>query len=160
MGLTVSDQANLYYSLYSFSGSDINQSNAVNTSSITKNDYNVSNLTNALDSVSRTDKVSFSSIGNVDSYAKDAYALSQLSGYSTLIGDSNNVSGVLSNTSNMYNLLSYSRTLDTQLIKAVANNDSFDVDSLAADTNPYSGYLSSTSTSVLSSPGSLLDILA
>ena len=118
MSLTVLDEASNYYNMYSFQNSDAYKNYAANSSSVTQNDYSVSNLTNALNAVSNADTTNFSSILNVDSFAKNSYQISQLSDYGAFNSSSANLTNMLSNTSDMNELLSSASSINTGLAKA------------------------------------------
>jgi hypothetical protein len=84
MSLSVYNQAQCLYSTYAYTNSSKYTENAVDSSTVSKNDYNVSNLTNALDTLDDASSVSISSIADVDSYVQNAYKLSQLDDYDAL----------------------------------------------------------------------------
>lgn len=118
MSLTVFDEARNYYNMYSFQNSDAYQNYAANSPSVTQNNYNVSNLTDALNAVNNADTADFSSILNVDSFAKNSYEISQLSDYGAFCNSSTNLTSMLSNTSDMNEILSSVSSVNTGLVKA------------------------------------------
>ncbi len=88
MGLTVSNQAANLYQQYALQSSDAYKNNALDSSAVSKEAYNVSNLEGALDALAGTDQVDLYSVGTADSYAKGLYTLSQLSEYDSLTSGS------------------------------------------------------------------------
>jgi len=111
--------------------------------------YNVSDISNALDALEKTDSVSFESIGNVDSYAKNAYKLSQLDDYDKLSDtSSSSISDLISgktDTNDIYKLLADKNTLSTDEIQSLLESGS-------SASSQYSTYLSSS--------GSVINTLA
>lgn len=115
MGLSVSSQAQYLYNLSKFTASSTYQDNYIDSSAVSSENYNVSNITNALDSLEKSDSESFDSIGNVNTYAKNSYTLSQLNNYNTLTSSSDSGEIRLLNgeagANDIYNLMDYSNSL-------------------------------------------------
>ena len=109
MSLSVTNQAALSYLKYDYLKSDSYTENAIDESAVSESDYNISSLTNALDALSNSNSLDFSGVGNLTSYTKDFYKLSQLGSYDTLTDSTNaNVSGLLTNTSDLSKIASLS----------------------------------------------------
>jgi hypothetical protein len=106
MGLTVSQSASIAYNISSLESSDSYKKYAVDSSSVTKEDYNVSNLASALDALGKTDTADFSSISNIDGYAKSVYSISQLSEYEAIRSDTtvSNAEDLLTNSTDLSGL--------------------------------------------------------
>ena len=114
MNLSVTNQAALSSLKYDYLKSDSYTENAIDESAVSESDYNISSLTNALDTLSNSNSLDFSGVGNLTGYTKDLYKLSQLGSYDTLTDSTNaNVSGLLTNTSKMSDIaaLSVSKSL-------------------------------------------------
>jgi hypothetical protein len=116
MGFTVSSAASLYFNMYSLNNSDTYKDNTVDSSSVSKEKYKVSNLTNAFDALSNVDTANFSSISNVNSFARNTFKGSQLSNYDTLSNSTSikNAKNLLSNKtdfSDLYHTLGSSAIL-------------------------------------------------
>ena len=94
MSLTVSASSQYLYDAYILANSGTYREYAVDSSTVLKEKYNVSNYTNALEALNNADSVSIASITNVDSYVKSTYKLSQLDSYEALSGFSS--SGITS----------------------------------------------------------------
>jgi hypothetical protein len=151
MGLSVSDSASLYYNMYSFQNSDTYKNNTVDPSSVSKDKYNISNLSNALDALSKEDTSNFSSITNVNNYAKSIYNVSQLTNYNT-ISSTSKYSDLLSNNtdlSSLYETLGSINILNSGDMESLWNTYAAN-----ATSQTYSSYLSK------SGLGSVLDTLA
>lgn len=170
MSLTVTNQAADLYNQYKLQNSETYKNNAVDASAISKENYNVSNITNAMDALVSTDKVDLNSVGNIGSYASSQYEVSQLANYDTLSAKNNNIadflpgSGSDDSLTNVYNLIAPNKTANAEFLqgvvqkaeaKAIADNQSSvstkttETDSSRVDS--YSQYLSGTAA------GSLLD---
>lgn len=96
MSITVSSQAQTLLNSYNLNNSDTYKEYGVDTSTVSKENYNVSNLENALDAMSETSSVSIDSISNLSSYVKNAYTLSQMDSYESLKSSSSGISRLLS----------------------------------------------------------------
>ena len=141
MGLTVSSSASQYYKLYSLSNTATYKANTVDSSSVSKENYNVSSLSNALDSLNKTDTASFSSITNVNSFAKNSYNVSQLSNYKTLSNSTSltNANNLLSNKANysgIYEAINSTTSLNYDSLESMWNTYAAKSTSLS-----FSGYL-------------------
>jgi hypothetical protein len=101
-----------------FQNSNAYKNYEADSSNAAQNDFNVSNLTNALNALGNADTTNFSSILNVDSFAKNSYEISQLSDYGAFYNSSANLSNIMSNASNMNELLSSTSSINTGLAKA------------------------------------------
>lgn len=141
MSLTVSDQAQYMYNKYTLTNSDTYKDNEIDSSDVSKEKYNVSNLTNALDALDKADSVSFDSIGNIDSYAKNTYKFSQLDNYDSLNDAStSSITRLLSgkaDSSDIYKLIENRNTLSADEIESLIGRDS-------STTSQYSTYLSNS----------------
>ena len=138
MSITVSSQAQYMYDTYALTNSDTYKKNGIDSSTVSKEEYNVSNLTNALDALDKADSVNFSSIGNIDSYAKNAFKLSQLDSYDTLSDTSTtSISDLISGNSgsgDIYKIIENSNTLSTDEIQKLFGTDT-------STSSQYSQYL-------------------
>jgi hypothetical protein len=143
MSLSVTNQAALSYLKYDYLKSDSYTENAIDESAVSESDYNISSLTNALDTLNNSDSLDFSGVGNLTSYTKDLYKLSQLGSYDTLTDSTNaNVSGLLTNTSDISDLAALSTSkslLSTDYIKYTA-----EAESSSSSLDDYSSYLKGT----------------
>lgn len=165
MSLTLGNYAASYYNTYSFKNSSTYTQNKVDSSEISKDTYNVSNLTNALDAVDNGTLNSFASVTNVGIYSQNVFKVSQLSEYNDVkdkISDNDGLINLLSGStdlSSMYNLLGSQSKINAENTKKIIQQaeekpDTTDTDSNETNVNSYSGYLNR------SSSGSLLDVLA
>ena len=107
MSLTVSNQASLYYNNYTYTNSDSYTENAVNSSAVSKNNYNIENLTNALKTLELNATNDFDSIININNYAKNLFSLSQLDIYEELSSNTTEISNILENNADLSDLYSY-----------------------------------------------------
>lgn len=149
MSISVTAQAQNMYNAYALTNSDSYKENEIDSSAVSKEKYNVSNITNALDALEKADSVSFESIGNIDSYAKNTYQLSQLDSYSKLSDTSGtSVVDLLSgktDSNDIYKLIASSNTLTSDELESLMKSD----DSLSSQ---YSTYLAES--------GSIINTLA
>lgn len=79
MGITVDNEAKYLCSQYA-----LQSSAKIDESSVSKEKYNVANMTNALDSLKKTDSVNIMSVGDINTYAENELRLSQMDNYDTL----------------------------------------------------------------------------
>ncbi len=139
MSITVTNQAQNMYNAYALTNSDTYKENEIDSSVVSKEKYNISNLTNALDAMDKADSVSFESIGNIDSYAKNTYKLSQLDSYEKLSDtSSDNITDLLSGkagSNDIYKLIEDRNTLTTDEIESLIGTD-------GSTSSQYSKYLS------------------
>lgn len=84
MGMTVSNQASYLYSLYQYESSTAAQSSSVDLSAVSKQQYNISSLSNAVDALNGVSSQNGYSIGSASSAAAGLIQESQLSGYATI----------------------------------------------------------------------------
>ncbi len=77
MSLTVSSEAAFNYNLSAFLKSDTYTENAVDASTVTKDSFQITDMTEALTTLDEADGVDFSTIGNLSTYVKNLYAGSQ-----------------------------------------------------------------------------------
>ena len=149
MSLTVSGQSQNLYNAYTFTNTDTYKKNVIDSSSVSKENYNVSNLTNALDALSNTDSVDTSSIGNISSYVQSAYKLSQLDSYESLSSSSSSgISRMLSGKAgadDIYALIGAENEISADTIISSISGTS------SSATSNYSNYLSES--------GSILNLL-
>ena len=75
MSFSVSSHAQYLFSIYTFNNSRTYSENAVDTASVSKEKYNVSNLANALDAMITADSIGISSISNLSAYVQNNYKL-------------------------------------------------------------------------------------
>lgn len=145
MSLTISNQAKYQYDNYAFKTSTAYKKNSVDSSNVSSKNYNVSNISNALDSLEKANSVSFDSINNVSSYAKNSYKLSQLNSYKTLTNSNGTGINRLLNgeagANDIYGIMSYTNSL------------------LVSAAERYSGISSSDYSNYLSETGNIIDIL-
>lgn len=127
MSITVSAQAQNMYNAYALSNSDAYKENEIDSSTVSKEKYNVSNLTNALDALEKTDSVGFASVGNVDTYSKNVFFKSQLDNYDKLSDtDTTSISDLISgktDVNDIYKLLADQNTLSSDKIKSLMDAD-------------------------------------
>ena len=149
MSMSVTNQASSYYSSYTFLSSEECTENAVDEAEVSEDSYNISSLTNALDTLEISSSTDISGIGNLNSYAEGLYKLSQLGVYSTLSSASEDagISDLLTNTSSASDLIELSTTSST-LSEAYITYTS---EATTSSLNDYESGLSS------STSGSLLD---
>jgi hypothetical protein len=149
MGISVSAQAQNMYNAYALANSDTYKDNEIDSSTVSKEKYNVSNLTNALDTLDKADSVSFESIGNVDSYSENVYKMSQLDEYDKLSDTaSSNITDLISGSADLndiYKLIGDNNSLSTDEIQSLLKSDS-------SASSKYSTYLTDS--------GSLINTLA
>jgi hypothetical protein len=128
MSLTVSNQASNLYQQYAMQNSDTYKNNAVDPSAVSKEDYDVSNMANAMDALESADQVDLYSVGNVDSYASNLYQVSQLSDYSTLTANQT-VSELLpgssgdSSLSKIYSLIAPDQQATSEFLQSVEQKE-------------------------------------
>lgn len=157
MLLSIGNYVANYYKTYSFNSSDKNAKNAVDATKISKEKFNISNLTNALDSMGNSISDDFPVVTSVDLYSKNIYKMSQISPYDdlskNLYNRRNNLSGFFSGSADftgMYNVLGLSSQNNSDLIKSIFKKSDTDNRVLSR----YKDYLSENET------GSIFDILA
>ncbi len=143
MGLTISSQASYLYNYYSLINSDKYTENAVDSSQVAKDTYNVSDVSSALTALNDvTDFENSFSIGNVDSYVKNAFSASQVGTYdATKPGIVRLLSGD-AGTDDIYDIIEYTDSLKTE-----------EVDNLVG------AYTATTYNDYLTKSGNILDIL-
>jgi len=154
MSITVNNLSSFYYNTYALSNSDTYKENAVDSSDVAKESYNVANLTNAFDALANSDTVDFNMIGNVDSYAKNIYTISQLDVYDTLTS-ATSVSDILSNNSDLsglYEFLGANDLVSKDYYEAVLDEDAGT--DTTTESQSYSDYLDDNTS------GSVFDTLA
>ena len=140
MSLTVTSMANNYVNTYNFKNSETYKGNAVDETELSKSKYNISSVTNAVDTLSKINSVSLSSIGNITNYVNDAYKLSQSSCYNDLSNQSSSISDILSNNTDMSKLYGLSSTYS---MSSSELNASLKLSALESSnsSSSYSGYL-------------------
>ncbi|MEA4894798.1 MAG: hypothetical protein VB064_06010 [Oscillospiraceae bacterium] len=148
MSLTVSAQSQYLYSNYIFTNNDTYKEYSADASSILQKDFNISNLTNALVALSSGDSVDVSSIGSVDSYVKDLYALSQLDSYQSLSSASSEISSQL-----------YGEAGAEDIYALIAAENDISADTVISSTSGTSSGTVSAYSTYLSESGSLLNLL-
>lgn len=162
MDLTIGNYSSSYFKTYSFNSSDKSKENAVDASKISKERYNVSNLTNALDSLNNN-LSSFQVVTSVDLFSKNLYKMSQLYSYDKLakkLENKNNTKFFLSGStdlSEMYEMLGSASEMNVEYIESLiekAKSQSTDTKSSKSIASNYSDYLSENET------GSIIDIVA
>lgn len=77
--MNVGNLANEYYSIYKLTNSDAYSKYKVNDSEVSEDAFDISDIGRALEAMSDSDDVDFSSIGNISNYASNALKLSQSS---------------------------------------------------------------------------------
>lgn len=123
MGLTVSGLSSLYYNTYALKSSDTYKNNAVDSSTVSQNEYNVPDIAAAFDSLDT--ESDFSSIGSISSYAREVYRLSQIQSKATLDSKSSSILNLLSGDTDLYGVLgSVSAENSVKLATALSENSS------------------------------------
>lgn len=154
MGMTVSNQASYLYSLYQYENSPSAQSSSVDPSEVSKQQYNISNLSNAVDALNSVTSRNGYSIGSVSACAADLIQQSQLSDYSTIKDTlkSSVQTGILSGSTDLsalYSTLGFNPESTRDYLKILSSGDTSSGSSGNA-VNDYRSYLSSsTETSLL-----------
>ncbi|SDM61484.1 hypothetical protein [Acetanaerobacterium elongatum] len=122
--MTISNLASSYYNNFAFTGSNTYAKYASKTSAVSKNTFNVSNLSTAFASLENASSSGFSTLQNVDTFVKSCFTFSQLdsaeklssiissSGSMKLLSGGNNLSG-------MYDLLGSELALSTQAVESL-----------------------------------------
>jgi len=105
VSMTVDSMAQSYYNQYTFSTSQTATQNAVDSSTISKSDFNISNLTNALDALDTTENVNPYTT-NLDQYVQSSFNESQLSQYSTLSSLASSTTSALNSSGSLDNTVS------------------------------------------------------
>lgn len=148
--MTVTDMASLDYNAYSLSQNSAVNQYASDTSSVAKQYYNISDISTA-DSVLDAEKgVSFSSVGNVDSYSSTWFQASQLSNFTSIeqnVADTSECE-LLSGNTDANNLLSIVN-VNTDAIQAYAESVLSSKNPDTGAVNGYESYLQDFSSSNL-----------
>jgi hypothetical protein len=129
MGMTVDSLAQSYYNQYNFLNSQTNQKNTVDPSSVSENDYGVSNLSNALNVLNDTESANPIST-NLDKFVENSYELSQLPEYNTL-------NGMISDSGNPLNIAgSVDNSISANYMQNILglNSDTFNINSVSTPT--------------------------
>jgi hypothetical protein len=139
MSLTISNQAQYLYNNYTYSNSGNYKKNEVDSSTVSKEKYDVSNLTNALDAMDKTDSANLNAIGDINTYVQNAYNLSQLDSNETLSdSSSSDITRLISGSAgsdDIYSLIEYGNTLEADQVKSLVGGSTSKV-------SAYSTYLS------------------
>ena len=145
MGMTVSGDAAYYINSYNLSKSEAAADYSVDSSTVSKSCFNVSDITNAIEALGNTDSISIGLIGKVTDYANNTYSLSQLSSYSTLkkaaasISDVSNIITNNTDLSGIYDNLYINVESATEYIESLTDTTASDTQASA-----YSSYLNET----------------
>lgn len=130
-----------YYNIYSLSKSDTYAKNKVDSSAVSKEDYDVSDLSSALEAMDDAADTDFSSIGDISGYTENALKISQSSIFSKVDNGSSIVNDILSgstNDSSMYGVLTKENENLTSSISGV-------ISAYGNSVSSYSNYLSDNS---------------
>lgn len=154
MGMTVSGQASNLYSLYQYENSAAAQGSQADPSAVSKQNYNISSLSHAVDALNGVPSQNGYSIGSVSSAAANLIQESQLSDYSTIKDNLNSSAQteILSggtDLSALYSTLGFNPVSTENYLKILSSGDTSSGSSGNA-VNDYRSYLSSsTETSLL-----------
>jgi len=143
MSLTVYTQSTFYYNSYALINSETYQENAVDSTKISENSYNISNMTNALEALNTGDTVNFNFLGNIKSYAKNLYIMSQLNFFDNLNSSNTKISNILSNDmdlSGMYSMMGSKNLISKQYYDYILENT--ETETTKDISSSYSDYLS------------------
>lgn len=97
MSITVDSMAQSYYNQYSFNNSTASQQNSIDPSTVSKSNYNVSDLSDALQMLSDSNGADLYT-SNLDQYVQSSFEESQLSQYNALSGMLGNTADILDGT--------------------------------------------------------------
>lgn len=122
--MTISNLASFYYNNFSFTGSNTYSKYANKTSAVSKNTFNVANLSTALASLENAASSGFSTLQNVDTFVKSCFSFSQLEAADKLssIISSSSSTKLLSggnNLSGMYELLGSELASSTEAVESL-----------------------------------------
>lgn len=143
MSLTVYTQSTFYYNSYVLTGSERYRSNAVDSTKISEDSYNISDMTNALEALDTGDTVDFNFLGNISSYAKNLYSISQWNFFDGLSSSNTKVGDILANDtdlSGIYSMMGSNNLISKQYYTYILDNT--DADTAEDIGSRYSDYLS------------------
>lgn len=146
MSLTIYTQANFYYNSYALTNSKTYQENAVDSTKISQDSYHIADMTSALEALDTGDSVDYDFLGNVNSYAKNLYVMSQLNFFDDVSSSAAKISDILSNDrdlSGMYSMMGSSDLISEQYYDYILDNTDSDVEASSDTASSYSDYLNS-----------------
>ncbi|HEX3016615.1 MAG TPA: hypothetical protein VHP31_02030 [Caproicibacter sp.] len=147
--MTAADMASLDYGMYSLSSNGTVSQYSTDSSSVSKQYFDLSDISGANDALNSEKSVAFSSIANIESYSENLLQASQLSCTGTISnGENSSISELLSGNTDSSSLLNIIN-VNTDAIRAYAESVLTPSQPNSCTLNNYESYLQDSSSSGL-----------